>query len=179
MATRGNSSRLRKVPTSAPTAAQPVSRPTTSGTDAASNVTREKASAKPSAMLPPIAQETPELIAAWKALADHTRAKCGTPHCRVIPELRPHRCCDRQYCVMAKEYAKDRYGIELQPTGHPDLPFMGPNGCTVEPYLRPICSLHQCSINSMGVLRGDPSWTVEYFRLRETIDILELARQPS
>lgn len=80
---------------------------------------------------------------------------------------------------MAEEYAKERYGIVLERTSHPTLPFMGENGCTVAPYLRPICSLHQCGICSMGSLKGDPKWTSEYFRLREAIDILEDARQPS
>jgi len=112
-------------------------------------------------------------------MADHTCAKCGTPHCNIIEEIRPNRCCDRESCQMAKDYAQTRFGITLQPTNHPNLPFMGANGCTVEPYLRPLCSLHQCSINSIGVLRGSKEWTSEYFRLREEIDILELARHAS
>lgn len=130
-------------------------------------------------MLRPIKEESPEVIAAWQALADHTAKKCGLPHCRLIAELRPNRCCDKQYCLMAEEYAKDRYGITLPRTDHPTLPFMGPTGCTVAPYLRPICSLHQCGICSMGSLKGDPAWTAEYFRLREAIDTLEDARHPS
>jgi len=112
-------------------------------------------------------------------MADHTCGKCGTPHCNILEEIQPNRCCDREYCLMAKDYAKTRFGITLQPTDHPKLPFMGSNGCTVEPYLRPMCSMHQCSINSIGVLRGDRAWTLEYFRLREEIDILELARHAS
>jgi hypothetical protein len=123
--------------------------------------------------------ETPELIKLWKQMAEHTCGKCGTPHCRIIPEISPNRCCDKLYCNIAQNYAKNRFGIELKPTGHPDLPFMGPTGCTVEPYLRPICAVHQCSINSLGVLRGDPVWTREYFRLREAIDILEEERHAS
>ena len=124
-------------------------------------------------MLEPITKETPELIALWQKMAEHTCVKCGTPHCRIIEEIRPNRCCDQEYCQLTKKYAQERFGIELQPTNHPTLPFMGPTGCTVAPYLRPICSLHQCSINSIGVLRGDPEWTLEYFRLREEIDRLE------
>jgi len=130
-------------------------------------------------MLQPIKQESPEIIAAWQKIADHTSQKCGLPHCKLIAKLRPNRCCDKMYCQMAAEYAKDRYGIDLPKTDHPDLLFMGEKGCTVAPYLRPMCSLHQCGICSMGVLKGNPAWTSEYFRLREEIDILELARQPS
>jgi len=31
----------------------------------------------------------------------------------------------------------------------------------------------------MGVLKGDPAWTAEYFRLREQIDMLEEERHES
>lgn len=130
-------------------------------------------------MLQKIKSEDPAIVAAWQALADHTAPKCGLPHCRIIPELRPNRCCDKMYCAMTKDYAKERYGITLPETGHPDLPFMGEKGCTVAPYLRPNCTLHQCGICSMGSLKGDPSWTSEYFRLREEIDRLEDERHAS
>jgi hypothetical protein len=128
-------------------------------------------------MLQPIKQESPELIAAWQKIADHTGQKCGLPHCGIL--YRENRCCDKLYCKIAEDYARDRFGIVLPKTDHPTLQFMGEKGCTVAPYLRPLCSLHQCGICSMGVLKGDPAWTVEYFRLREAIDILEEARQPS
>jgi len=30
-----------------------------------------------------------------------------------------------------RQYAKEKYGIDLQETSNPDLPFMGEHGCTV------------------------------------------------
>lgn len=56
-----------------------------------------------------------------------------------------YRCCERQYCEMARKFAKEKYGIDLQDTGNPDLPFMGEAGCAVAPHLRPVCSLHVCT----------------------------------
>ena len=45
---------------------------------------------------------------------------------------------------MAIALAEWRWGVELTPTGHPDLPLMGPDGCTAPPHLRPACSGHLC-----------------------------------
>lgn len=56
-----------------------------------------------------------------------------------------YRCCERQYCEMARKFAKEKYSIDLQETGSPDLPFMGEAGCVVPPHLRPVCSLHVCT----------------------------------
>jgi hypothetical protein len=76
------------------------------------------------------------------------------------------------YCSMAAEYAQEEYGEELVPTGHPTIPFMGPNGCTVQPYLRPLCTLHTCKINSLGFTK-DPDWDRQYFELRDKINEAE------
>jgi len=92
----------------------------------------------------------------------------------------PHSCCDAMYCEIAENYAKEE-GVILQRTGHPTLPFMGPEGCTVPPHLRPICTLHVCCINSLGFKPKDPEWTKEYFKLRgeiEAIDLVELNPRP-
>ena len=70
---------------------------------------------------------------------------------------------------MSKEWAAAS-GVTLVPTGHPTLPFMGPNGCTVEPHLRPLCTMHTCAINAFGFKPDDPEWTVKYFVLRELIE---------
>ena len=72
---------------------------------------------------------------------------------------------------MARTFARERYGIELSETDHPELPFMGPEGCTVAPYLRPICTIHACPISYAPVsnLGGCPTRTKEYFDLRKEI----------
>jgi len=94
-----------------------------------------------------------------------------------------NRCCDLMYCEITEQYAKELYGITLERVNHPRLLFMGPTGCTVEPYLRPRCTLHTCDINSIGFKPLDREWTNEYFILREKIDLLlyetELERIPS
>jgi len=82
-------------------------------------------------------------------------------------ERRLYRCCERRYCEAAREYARTRYGLELQETGHPELPFMGESGCVVDAYLRPICALHVC-----GIAYGcglDEVKSKEYYRLRNEI----------
>jgi hypothetical protein len=119
-----------------------------------------------------------ELVKAWQEMADHTLKKCGPPHCKCLIELKPNRCCEPMYCDIAEEYAKEEYGVELKSTGHTTLKFMGPTGCTVPPHLRPMCTLHQCRICSLGCLHDDPEWTRRYFELRERLNELE-ANRPS
>jgi hypothetical protein len=62
----------------------------------------------------------------------------------------------------------------LEPTNHPKIPFMGPNGCVVEPHLRPACSVHTCNINSIGFEPKDLEMTKRYFEIRGEIEELEL-----
>lgn len=73
------------------------------------------------------------------------------------------------YCAITRDYAAEQ-GVQLVETGHPTLPFMGPNGCTIEPHLRPLCTLHTCAINSFGFKPDDMAWTERYFKLREAIE---------
>ena len=61
-------------------------------------------------------------------------------------------------------------GVELKETGHSRLKYMGPVGCVVPPYLRPLCTLHVCSINSIGVDLKDSDFTEKYFKLRDQIE---------
>jgi hypothetical protein len=61
----------------------------------------------------------------------------------------PTRCCDPEYCEVARRFAKEKYDIDLVETGHRILPFMGSNGCTVAPHLRPICTIHVCPLDYM------------------------------
>jgi hypothetical protein len=77
-----------------------------------------------------------------------------------------------EYCELTRSIAKDHWGVELKETGHPKLPFMSKDGCTVEPHLRPLCTLHVCSINSMGFDK-DNKFNKQYFKLRQKINDLE------
>lgn len=104
-----------------------------------------------------------DLIKLYQQMADLTLPKCK--QCRI-----PLSCCSPEYCSMAIDYAQERYGVTLISTGHKTLPLMGVNGCTVAPHLRPMCTMHVCSINSMGCDTKDLKWTEEYFALRDQID---------
>lgn len=112
-----------------------------------------------------------QLATLFQQMYEMTNPECR--ECRI-----PLSCCDAMYCDCAEEYARDEWGVDLTPlkTDHPKLPFMGPNGCTVPAHLRPICTLHVCSINNIGIKPGDPEWTDKYFELREKIDELEYLR---
>ena len=79
-----------------------------------------------------------------------------------------YRCCDNKYCLAAKRFAKEKYDTELSPTGNKELLYMDEHGCIVPPYLRPICSLHACSI-SYAEISALGNKTKEYFSLREEI----------
>lgn len=99
-------------------------------------------------------------------------AELTLPECKYSCRC-PLSCCSVEYCELTKDWAKEKWNIELQSTGHPSLLFMGSNGCIVEPHLRPFCTLHTCSINSLGFKKNDSEWTTEYFKLRDEIGNLE------
>lgn len=108
-------------------------------------------------------------------------AQLTLPKCVECPNLLPHRCCDKLYCDFAAHLA-NLNGVELPPpTGHPTLTYMGENGCVVPPHLRPICTVHVCSMNSMGFLYNktgegmfdrviDIEGTEKYFELRGQLE---------
>lgn len=104
----------------------------------------------------------------YQKMAELTQPECAN-RCRI-----PLSCCDPMYCEMTEQYANETYNIQLKPTGHATLKFMGEKGCTVEPYLRPFCTMHTCAINSLGFKPGDINWTNEYFKLRHKIEKLEI-----
>jgi hypothetical protein len=73
-------------------------------------------------------------------LAEHTWSDCEVS-CTYRPR---YGCCHPMFCRLAAHFAARVWDVELEPTGHPRLPFMGPEGCTIEPHLRPVCSKHTC-----------------------------------
>lgn len=98
----------------------------------------------------------------YRQMSDMTRPKCGS--CNI-----PLQCCSPEYCDMTIRWAREKYGEELKTTSHPRLPLMGANGCTAEPHLRPLCTVHVCEKQLMI----DPKFHDAYFELREQIDELE------
>lgn len=112
----------------------------------------------------------------YAEVATLTNPTCteGFRECSVYKD-KPNRCCERKYCEIAKNFAKEKYGIELEPTGHPELLFMGKQGCVVPPHLRPICAIHACSWSyGHNCLRNEAE-TKRYNELRK--EILELSVQ--
>ena len=109
--------------------------------------------------------DKPKLIVLSQQMYEHTKGECA--NCRS-----PHQCCNAMECGVTAQYALEDWGVTLEPTGHPTIPFMGPNGCVVPPHLRPICTVHTCDINGMGFKRGPGGmeWTKRYFELREQIN---------
>ncbi len=106
----------------------------------------------------------------YQQMATHTLPECaGT--CEV-----PFSCCTVDACELTRRWAQNSWGIKLQKTNHAKLPFMGEHGCTVEPYLRPLCTLHTCQINAFGYKPDDGKWTERYFHLRGEINYLECER---
>lgn len=119
---------------------------------------------------PPKTKLRRRLVALYGEMAALTLPKCaqGCSH----PSLK-YSCCSPEYCEMARDYAKEEWGVELQPTTHDRLPFMGPTGCVVPAHLRPLCTLHNCRINSIGFDVYDPTWSKKYLKLRDEITEVE------
>ena len=108
-----------------------------------------------------------ELIQLYQQMADLTAPICANK-CK-----NKFTCCDKVHCEAAEKYAKERYGVELERGDHPSLPFMGKNGCTVAPHLRPRCTLHTCSVSQIGFEPFDSAWNEKYMRLRMEIKMME------
>lgn len=118
------------------------------------------------------------LIKAYQELYLFTKEKCKD--CR-IAKVSQFRCCSPEYCEMAAEWAKDRWGVVLQAVPLPPQPrnvlggtllFMGPEGCIVPPHMRPYCTMHLCE----HLYMADMKTYAEYMKLREKIDLLEYKR---
>ena len=89
----------------------------------------------------------------FNTLAELTKKKCESD-CKTGLGS----CCSAEYCEMAKEYAAEQ-GIGLVETRNAE-------GCLVEPWLRPLCTLHACERH----YTYDPVFAKEYFDLRDAID---------
>lgn len=99
----------------------------------------------------------------YQEMAELTLPKCK--QCRV-----PMSCCSPEYCEAAIQIASEK-GVTLEAQHfHPTLPLLGPTGCVAPPHLRPNCTLHVCSINSLGFDPHDRAFTKKYFRIRRLIE---------
>lgn len=100
-----------------------------------------------------------KLETAYSRLASVKLPVCG-PICGV-----PGLGCQPEGCAAAEKHAAEVYGIRLARQKNEMLPFMGKNGCTVAPYLRPNCTRHVCSEHL-----ADETFAYHYRVCTETID---------
>ena len=78
-------------------------------------------------------------------------------------------CCNAvicQECVRA-------FDGEVLPPLNDEGTYLGENGCILKPHQRPLCTVHQCEIASMGIFKGNPEMTDLYFTLRDEAGKLE------
>ena len=108
------------------------------------------------------------LQTAYQEIANFTRPQCmgGCPD--------PGGCCQPRYCEAATLRAA-QCGEELPPPSGGRLPYLGPAGCNVDPWLRPLCAVHVCEAR----LIADPVFAKEYLALREKVLRLEAAHGPA
>jgi hypothetical protein len=105
----------------------------------------------------------------FQQMYDLTKAKC----CGCTKRLRPFNnvgCCNVMYCEMADAYSGEHEPVPVDERVQTDIKYLRADGCILAPHLRPICTVHNCQINSLGFVPGDPGWTKRYFKLREKID---------
>tara|TARA_Y100000310_G_scaffold294825_1_gene325606 strand:- start:7 stop:444 length:438 start_codon:yes stop_codon:yes gene_type:complete len=120
-----------------------------------------------------------------KQMAEHTHPVCSSGTC---PEG-AYKCCDDLFCSMAVDYAKKNWGVELETVSSPamgdivfadrlaKLParFLGAEGCTVEPHLRPACTHYVCGIRlrPSGLIgTKGAEWDARYVKLINEIAVL-------
>ncbi len=115
-----------------------------------------------------MAEGMDELKEKYEQIAAYTRPKCLTE----CPE--PGACCRAGYCAVAAARAKE-LGAAAPVQRHATLPFMGPAGCVLSAYLRPLCAVHVCEIH----LLGGGAYADGYFALREEVLALEERLGPS
>lgn len=95
----------------------------------------------------------PKLIKLFAEMAELTKPLCA--QCRV-----PNSCCSPEYC----DFTETNY-----PRNSKNLMLDENNNCLVPPHLRPMCTLHVCSVNSLGFIK-DPKINKQYFKLRDKIN---------
>ncbi len=103
----------------------------------------------------------------YQQMFNLTNLKCG--ECRV-----PYSCCSDEDCASTQDFAKELRGVDISHLNTANkIRFLGENGCVVEPYLRPICTVHVCENHYMT----DIGFNEQYFDLREEINLLEMDDQ--
>lgn len=63
-------------------------------------------------------------------------------------DCKTYSCCTSFQCADVADYAKRRYGIDLDYDGKTFI--IDGVGCSVPAYLRPLCTVHQCKAEFLG-----------------------------
>lgn len=132
------------------------------------SVTENQTRSQPRSVMNPEPENRVRLFAEMYA---HTKNECA--NCRA-----PYSCCSPEYGEMAARGMLEANEPIPPSTNNPRCQFLSTQGCIIQPYQRPLCTLHTCDVNSLGFKRNDPEWTEKYFEIRERIDLLELAALP-
>jgi len=104
-----------------------------------------------------------ELIPLYAELAKVTRDECA--EC-------PGLCCHWYYCYLATRYAAEEWDIYIEVAPHPSGRSLAETGpCPIPPHLRPICTLHHCSLKWEG---GMAPWRIRYDTLIQRIAAVQL-----
>lgn len=114
------------------------------------------------------------LIQLYEKMARLTFSHCQGQCVRTSiehPERKPFWCCQPTMCENALEYAKEYYGVEIQQV--PGQILATEKGCPLKPHQRPLCTVHQCSIASIGMDPKNVPWTKGYYALRHQICMAE------
>jgi len=109
------------------------------------------------------------LVRAYAQMACHTKDKCGAD----CEEERPHRRCDRIFCLKVEKFARRNWGVNLKFTRNKSAPLLGSAGCTAAPHLRPWCTIYVCRRAKFGKCIRDKKWDAKYKRLHSRILTLE------
>ena len=117
----------------------------------------------------PYASVRRKLVRAYAQMASHTQDKCGAD----CEEERPHRCCDRIFCLNVEKFARQNWGVNLKFTRNKSAPLLGSAGCTAAPHLRPWCTIYVCRRAKFGKCIRDKKWDAKYRRLHSRILTLE------
>lgn len=89
-----------------------------------------------------------------------TSKKCELDKCHGI-------CCSPEQCEIVKNDL-DAQGVEYNQGTHPTMAFLTDDGCILEPWQRPLCTLHICD----KFLMSDELFYSKYFHLRSNLDLL-------
>lgn len=103
-----------------------------------------------------------DLVEAYEILGELTR-----PLCDACPKAQGTRCCYPEACQIARMLAQQRWGVEL---GEPNPTYLGPEGCSVAPHLRPHCTGYLCP---EALAQAPPEVQQEYREVRAYIARLE------